>query len=96
MKKRVALVLVGLAVVTVTVAAYYRANHASGGPQLVTAAEEPPDALVRTLVDHVRLDALVVALERALDEGDVPAGRRAQRASCSSATSAFERESSFR
>jgi len=38
MKKRVALVLVGLAVVTVTVAAYYRANHASGGPQLVTAA----------------------------------------------------------
>ena len=38
MKKRVALVLVGLAVITVTVAAYYRANHASGGPQLVTAA----------------------------------------------------------
>jgi HlyD family secretion protein len=37
MKKRVALVLVGLAVITVTVAAYYRANHASGGPQLVTA-----------------------------------------------------------
>src|SRR5437870_8859116 len=38
MKKRIALVLVGLAVITVTVAAYYRANYASGGPQLVTAA----------------------------------------------------------
>src|SRR5262245_6985310 len=37
MKKRVALVLVGLAVITVTVTSYYRANHASGGPQLVTA-----------------------------------------------------------
>ena len=45
MKKRIAFVLVALAVITVTVAAYYRANHTADGPQLVTATVSRGDVV---------------------------------------------------